>query len=106
MQESQAWKKSTKDARNAGVSQWRLHPVKNLSVLSLKNFFFVWVSLREVQRGISSCIGLALIIINPEVVLGEFLSSTNLMETQAFCVHKPLKVIIVDEYKHFVFAAF
>ena len=49
---------------------------------------------------------LGLTIVNPEVVSGEFLSSANLTKAQALDVHKPLKVIMVDKHKNFMFAAF
>lgn len=63
--------------------------MKDLGILSSKLFFFVWTSLRKARQGVCSSISLALVVINLEVVLRELLSSSDLMRTQAFCIHEP-----------------
>ena len=80
--------------------------MKNLSVLSSKDFFLVLAFQKKARQSISSCIGLALTIIDPEMISKEFLSPTNLTKAQAPFVIKLSKVIMVGEHRHFVLAAF
>ena len=106
VQGSQNRKKGAWDARDTGIGQRRLQLMKNSSILSLKDFFLVLAFLRKAQQGISSCVGLTLTVINPEVILREFLSPANLTRAQTLCVHKLSKVIMIGENKNFVFAVF
>ena len=62
--------------------------MKNLSVLSLKLFFFIFVSLRKLRQCICSPIRLALTIINPKMIPGELLGPTDLPGAQTLCIHE------------------
>ena len=50
--------------------------------------------------------GLALSIIDAEVVVRELLGPTDLSEAQAFCIHEATKVVVVCEDKNLVLATF
>ena len=80
--------------------------MKNLSVLSLKLFFFILTSLREVKESICSPFDLVLTIIDPKMISGEFLGPRDLPGAQAFPIHELTEVIMVGKYQNFVLAAF
>ena len=80
--------------------------VNDLGVFSLNDFLFFGTPLRETKQSVSSSIGFALAIIDSKMVLGEFLSPTNLFRAQVFCIHELTKVVIVGQYKDFVFITF
>lgn len=72
----------------------------------MKIFIFTLTSLKEAGQGIGSNIGLFLTIINSKVVLKEFLGPLNLTRAQALCIYKVTKVVVIDEPKDVIFAAF
>ena len=69
--------------------------MKDLGILSLKLFFFIVASLREVKVGVCNFICLALMIVNPKMVSRKLLGLLDLTRAQAFHIHKPTKVVIV-----------
>ena len=76
--------------------------MKNLGILGLEFFFFALTSLGKLQQSISSCISLALSIINLEIVPGKFLSSLNLPRIQAFGIHKSMEIIVISKHKNII----
>ena len=80
--------------------------MKNLSVLSSKLFFFIFVSLRKTRQCICSPICLALTIINPKMIPGELLGPTDLAGAQALRIHETTKVVVIGKHEDFVLAAF
>ena len=77
--------------------------IKNLSILILKDFFLSLAFLWEAKQSISCNICFFLTIIYLEMILREFLGSTNLTKTQVFHIYKSAKVIIISKDKNFVF---
>ena len=80
--------------------------MENLSVLSSKLFFFILTSLKEAKESICSPVGLALTIIDLEMISGELLSPTDLFRAQALRIYVLTEVIIVSKYQNFVLIAF
>ena len=80
--------------------------MKNLGILILECFFLGLTFLWEVRQGISRNINLFLTVIDSKIILKELLGSTHLSKAQAFCIHELTEVIIVNEDKNLVFAAF
>lgn len=70
--------------------------MKNLDIFDLKFFFFIENLLKKGKKSICSLIIFVLLVINLKVILKEFLSLTNLSKAQAFYIHKPIKIIIID----------
>lgn len=69
--------------------------IKNLSILTLKYFFFSLASLEKAKQSIHRHISLVQIIINMEVLLREFLGQADLKKAQAFHIFELIKIIIV-----------
>ena len=80
--------------------------MKNLSVLSLKLFFVIQVSLKETRKCICSFIHFILTIINSKMITRELLGPVDLMRAQTFYIYELSEVIMVSENKDFVFVAF
>ena len=80
--------------------------MQDLDVLDLEGFFLFCTLLKVSKQDINYFIYLALTIIDLKVVIREFLSPANLFGAQTFYVHKPIEVIIVDEYENLMFAVF
>ena len=62
--------------------------MKNVSVLSLKLFFFLLVSLRKTKQYIGSLICLALTIIDTKMILRKLLGPTDLPGAQTLYIHE------------------
>ena len=60
----------------------------------------------EVRQHVCSSVCLALTVINLKVVMREFLSLTDLSGAKTLYIHRPAEVVVFDEYKNFVIAAF
>lgn len=58
------------------------------------------------KQGISSRVYFFLIVINFEVVLRDYLGLADLSKAQTFCIYKMLKIIVIDDDKNSVLAAF
>ena len=80
--------------------------MQDFDVLCLESLFFFNTLLRVLKQSISSSITFLLTIINPEVVIREFLGPTNLFGAQALCVHESAEVVVVNEYKHLILRVF
>ena len=72
----------------------------------MEGVFFLCTSLKVSRQGISSFVNLALMIIDLDVVMREFLGPADLPRAQTFCVHEPAEVVVVDKYKDFMSRAF
>lgn len=78
--------------------------VKNLDILAKKIYrkYKIWILLifsiasfmtfylRYLKKSINSSINVILVIINSKVILGQFLSSPNLLGAQVFHIHKKI----------------
>lgn len=82
-----------------------MQTIKNLGVSSLKLFFLIMGSLREVKEGICSSIGFVLIIIYPKIIFRKLLSSLELTRAQNFFIHKLLNVVVVGKDEDFMLIA-
>ena len=51
--------------------------------------------LEEAKQSVCSSIGLALLIINLKMILGELLDPLDLPRAQTLRVHKPMEVVII-----------
>ena len=71
--------------------------MKNLSVFSLKLFFFFDTLLKEARESICSSVGLVLSIINTKIILEKLFGSPDLSRAQTLYIHKMTKVIIIGE---------
>lgn len=80
--------------------------MKNLGVLIFKSLFLCLAHLREVRQGISCSIRIFLIMIKSEVISREFFGLLDLTRAQTFCIYELTEVVVVSEYKDFIFAAF
>ena len=80
--------------------------MKNLSILSLKLFIFIFVFLRKMRQYICSSICLILTIINKKIVPEELLGPTDLFRAETLYIHKVAKVVVIGKHKNFVFATF
>ena len=80
--------------------------MKNLGILGSEFFFLALTSLRKLQQSISSCISLALSIIDSEMVPEKFLSPADLPRTQAFGIHESAEIIMIGKHNKLISAAF
>ena len=80
--------------------------MKDLSVLSLKLFFFIKAPLKKVRKYIYWSIYFTFIIINSKIVTKKLLNLTDLTKVQTLCIYKLFEVIMVGKIKDLVFAAF
>ena len=80
--------------------------MKDLTILNMKLIFFILASLEESWQSVSSCICLALVIIDLKMVLREFLGAMDFLGAQTFCIHETTEIIVVCKDKNFMFAAF
>lgn len=80
--------------------------MNNLNIFIFKHFFLSFTSLKEVKYSTSHNISIFIIIINSEVVLGEYLSLTNITRIQVFYSHKLTEIIMVTKDEDFVFTIF
>ena len=94
------------DEKTRYSGQRRLQTVQDLDVFYSEDFFLRSILLRVLRQGIGSSVSLALTIINSEVVVREFLGSSDLSGAQTLCLHKPTKVVVVGKYKHLVLRPF
>ena len=74
--------------------------VEDLDVLGAEGVFLLYTLPRVSRQGISSFVSLALTIIDLEMVMREFLSSTDLPKAQTFCVHEPAEVVVVGKHEN------
>ena len=80
--------------------------MQDLCIFSLKGLFFVSTLLRVLRQGINSFISFVLSIINPEVILEQFLNLSDVPKAQAFYIHEALEVVVVCKRENFIFVAF
>ena len=80
--------------------------LKNSRIISLKNFLLTLAPLRVVGQSISSSIGLALAIIDVEMVARQLLGPANLARAQGLCIHEPTYVVMIGQYQDLVLASF
>ena len=80
--------------------------MKNLAILRPELIFLILASLRKPRQSICSGICFALVIIDLEIVLREFLGPTNLLGAQALCIHKITEVIMVHKDENPMLATF
>ena len=80
--------------------------MKNLGILGSEFFFLALTSLEKLRQSISSCISLALSIIDSIIVLGKFLSLTDLPRTQARSIDESAEIIMIGKHKDFKFTSF
>ena len=79
--------------------------MKNLGIFGSEFFFFALTSLGKSRQSISSCISLALSIIDSEMVLGKFLSPADLPRTQAFSIHELAEIVVIGKLKNLISVA-
>lgn len=92
------------EAQEAGPCQKRLQPVNYLHVFGLGLFILILIPLKKTKESVCSSIGFSLLIINPKVILREFLGPTDLTRAQALGVYESTQVIMVGEDEDFIFA--
>ena len=80
--------------------------VQGFDVFGVEDFFLFCTLLRVLRQGISSSVGLALTIVNSEVVSRQFLSPTDLSGAQTLRLHEPTEVVVVGEYEHLMLRPF
>ena len=80
--------------------------MKNLDILSLKLFFLIMTPLREMKEGVYSSISLASMVVDLKMVSKKFLGPSNLIRAQTFYIHELTKVVIIDQDKDIILAAF
>ena len=80
--------------------------MKNFGVLSSKLFFLIVALLIEAREGVRSSIYFSLIVVNPKIVMREFLSLADLSGAETLCIHKLAKVVIVGQDEELVLAIF
>ena len=80
--------------------------MKNLRIFSLKLFFLIITSLREMKQYICSPIYFILTIIYLKIIVKKLLGILNLTKTQVFFIHRTGKNIIISKYNYFVLAIF
>ncbi len=80
--------------------------MQDLYILGLKSFFFLSTPLGVLKQGISSSISFALLIIDLEVILWQFLSLVDLSIVQVLYIYEALEVVVVCKYENFILPAF
>lgn len=70
--------------------------IKNLSIFSLKFFFFIEALLKKAKKYIYKPIGFILLIINLKIILEKLLDLFDLTRAQVFSIYEPMKVIMID----------
>ena len=76
--------------------------MQNLDVLRSEGVFLFSTPLRVLRQDIGSSVSLALVIIDLEVVMREFLSPADLFGAQTLCVHESSEVVMVGKHKDFM----
>ena len=80
--------------------------MKDLAIFSLELIFLILASLEKSWQSIYSCICFALVIVNLEMILKEFLSPENLFGAQTLYIYETIKVIVVRKDKNLMLATF
>ena len=80
--------------------------VEDFNVLDSEGLIFLYTLLRVSRQDINSSISIILFIINPEMIINEFLSPADLSRAQTLCVYKSTKVVELGEYKYLMLRAF
>ena len=80
--------------------------MKDSAILSSELILFILTSLRKPRQNICSCICFVLVVVDSKMVLGELLGPADLFGAQTFRVHEMIKVVVVCEDEHLVFATF
>ncbi len=80
--------------------------MQDLCIFGLEGLFFLSTLLGVLRQGISSFISFTLSIVNPKVVLWQFLSSLDLLRAWSFHIYEALEVIVVCEHEDFMLVAF
>ena len=91
-------------ARYSG--QRGLQMVQDFDVLGAEGLFLFCTLLRVSRQGISSSVSLALMVIDLEVVIREFLGPADLSGAQTLRVYKPAEVVVVGEDEHLMLRPF
>ena len=79
--------------------------VENFDVLGIKSLFLFCILLRVLRQFVSSSICFALTIVNPKIIIREFLGLADFSGAQILYIYKPTKVVIVGEHKNFMLRA-
>lgn len=69
--------------------------MQNLDVFCSQGAFFLHIPLKIPRKSIGNSINLALIMIDPEIVSGQLLNSTNLPKAQVFHIYKAVLLIMI-----------
>ncbi len=80
--------------------------MQNLEVFFSNSLFLGLASLKEAWQGVCSRICFFLAIIDVKMVPKELLGPANLSRVWTLGIYKLLKVVVVDEDKNLIFAAF
>ena len=80
--------------------------VEDFDILSIKGIFLLCALLRVWREGITSFISFALMIVDLEVIIREFLGLADLSKVLTLCVHQLAEVFMVGTYKDFMLSAF
>lgn len=77
--------------------------MQNLSIFDLSLLFFFLILLKKTRKSVCSFFGFVLLIINQKMILKELLGLANLFRVQVLCIYKVVEVVVVCEYKDFMF---
>lgn len=70
----------------------------------LAKYLLFLTSLEKVGQSISSSIGLALMIVDLEVVMRELLGQVYLARTHILCIYELTEIVIIGKHKNFMLA--
>ena len=80
--------------------------MNNLAILSLKLMFFIFAFLEKPQQSIDKYIYFALVIVDLEMILRKLLGLADLFRAQTLYIYKAIKIVLICEDKHFIYAIF
>ena len=92
--------------KSGDLGWWQLQVVQNFDILGVEGLFLFCTLLKVLKQGISSSVSLALIIVDSEVVVKEFLGPADLFGAQTLRLHKLTEVVVVGEYEHLMLRPF
>lgn len=72
--------------------------MEDISIFNSKSLFFIEVLLGEVEEGVGDGVSFALLIINMEIILREFLGLADLARTQTFYIYELMEIVIIGKY--------
>lgn len=76
-----------------------LESIQDLVIFGFQDSFFFGILPKVFKKSINSSIGLVLSIINLEILLKQFLSSTNLPGAQFFHIHQVAQIVVICKNK-------